>query len=206
MQFELPKLEYSFDSLEPYIDKETMQIHYEKHHQGYLNKFNDALSKVDKKHKTVKDIMKNISIYPESVRNNGGGFYNHSLYWENLSPKSESPENLDIYKEISKKYGSFDNFKKEFSSLALSLFGSGWIWLSIDRNGEIFISITSNQDNPLMNISKQQGIPLLAIDVWEHAYYLKHQNKRGDYISSIWNIINWDVVNKRYLDFINSKK
>lgn len=200
-QFQLPKLAYGYADLEPYIDAQTMQIHYEKHHGAYTTNLNNAVHDTELEGKSIESILANVSNYSPVVRNNGGGFFNHSLFWEILSPKGGGVPNtsLAIAKKIEDDFGSFDDFKNQFVAAALSQFGSGWAWLSVDESGKLFVSATPNQDNPLMDIAAKKGIPVLGLDVWEHAYYLKYQNKRADYIASFFNIINWEMVNTKYL-------
>nr|WP_320021555.1 superoxide dismutase [uncultured Draconibacterium sp.] len=191
-----PELPYAYDALEPYIDAETMELHYSKHHKGYFTKFMTAAEGSPLLTTPMDKIFSEISKQPEGIRNNGGGYYNHSLFWENMTPQqNEIP--ADLKDAIEKDFGSVDAFKNEFSKAAKTRFGSGWAWLLVDENGKLKVSSTPNQDNPLMDIAEIKGTPLLALDVWEHAYYLNYQNKRGDYISNFWNIVNWDVVNNR---------
>ncbi len=204
--FEFPELGYSYDALEPYIDAKTMEIHYSKHHKGYYNRFIKAVKEEDLEKMSITEIFKNVSRYSVAIRNNGGGFYNHSLFWEALAKDTKSEPNGKLSDAINNDFGSFAAFKKEFSIAAKSQFGSGWAWLSVDDKGSLFISATPNQDNPYMDVVEKNGIPILNIDVWEHAYYLKYKNNRGDYVDSYWNIINWKVVEKRYEDAVASKK
>jgi Fe-Mn family superoxide dismutase len=202
MAFKLPDLPYAHDALEPHIDARTMEIHHGKHHAGYTSKLNDAIAGTDLEGKSIKEILANVSKHSSAVRNNGGGFYNHSLFWEVMSPDGggEPSERMNIHKAIVRDFGSFDNFKEEFSQAAMSRFGSGWAWLCVDKNDKLFITSTPNQDNPLMDIAEKQGTPILGCDVWEHAYYLNYQNRRNDYLSAFFNVINWDEVTKRYND------
>ncbi|MDA3883786.1 MAG: superoxide dismutase [Bacteroidales bacterium] len=202
--FKQNKLSYDYSALEPYIDAQTMQIHYEKHHAAYTEKFNTALSDVDNIPQNISEIFANISKYSIAVRNNGGGYFNHNLYWSILTPSANSNpnESLEVVDAINTTFGSLSEFKKEFSNVAATRFGSGWAWLSVDSNGNLFVSSTANQDNPLMNVVEKQGVPILTIDVWEHAYYLKYQNKRPDYISAFFNVINWEEVNKLYKEAV----
>lgn len=196
--FDLPKLPYSYDALEPFIDKVTMEIHHSKHHQGYVNNLNNALEGTTSRIISLSDILKNISKYSIAVRNNAGGHYNHSLFWTVLSPNKNTKPSEKFQIQINKQFESLDNLKELMNEAASKRFGSGWAWLSMDNNGNLFVSSTPNQDNPLMDITEQQGRPILGIDVWEHAYYLKYQNKRGDYLSAIWNVIDWREISKRY--------
>ena len=198
MAFELPKLDYKYDALEPYIDAETMEIHHTKHHGAYTSKLNDAIKSAELEGKTLEEIFKNASQYSAALRKNGGGYYNHNLFWKVLSPLGGELPKGDLLDGLNKSFGSFDNFKTEFSNAAANVFGSGWAWL-IKSNGELKVTSTPNQSNPLMDVSIVKGIPILGLDVWEHAYYLKYQNRRPEYISAFWNIINWDEVTRRYL-------
>lgn len=203
MKFELPKLNYSYDSLEPYIDARTMEIHYTKHHATYVNKLNEALAKhPELMNKVIEDLLKDLDNIPTdirtTVRNNGGGHYNHTLFWSIMGPNGSRKPVGKLAKDIEKTFGNFDNFKSEFSESALNRFGSGWAWLVTDNYGNLAIMSTPNQDNPIMI-----GLyPILGIDVWEHAYYLKYQNRRAEYIESWWNVVNWDEVEKRYLNIL----
>jgi Fe-Mn family superoxide dismutase len=196
MAFELPKLGYSYNALEPNIDAMTMEIHYTKHHQAYTTNLNNALANTSDANATIEDILKNISKLPIAVRNNGGGFYNHNLFWKLMSPTGGGNPTGDISDAITKYFGSFDKFKEQFSNAAATRFGSGWAWLVKNAQGELVVSSTPNQDNPLMDVADVKGKPILGIDVWEHAYYLKYQNRRVDYIAAFWNVINWEEVNK----------
>ncbi|GAB5465544.1 MAG: superoxide dismutase SodA [Candidatus Kapaibacteriales bacterium] len=197
MAFELPNLPYGYDALEPHIDKETMNIHHTKHHNGYTTKLNGALDDSDK-NKSIEDIIKHISNYSGGVRNNGGGYYNHCIFWEVMSPNGGGNPSGDLASAIDKAFGSFDSFKEKFAEAAATRFGSGWAWLIVKDNGELAVTSTPNQDNPLMDIAEEKGHPILGLDVWEHAYYLKYQNKRPDYISNFWNVVNWDKVAEYY--------
>jgi Fe-Mn family superoxide dismutase len=197
-KFELPELPYAYDALEPSIDKETMNIHHTKHHNTYVTKLNDALEgQADLQNKFVEEIISNLDAVPENirtaVRNNGGGHANHSLFWKVLSPNGGGEPTGELAEKINEKFGSFDKFKEEFGNAATGRFGSGWAWLVLN-NGELEITSTPNQDSPLM----EGQTPLLGLDVWEHAYYLKYQNKRPEYISAFWNVVNWDQVAKNY--------
>lgn len=196
---EFKPLPYAFDALEPYIDKLTVEIHYGKHFLSYYNKFMAAIKGTDMESMNINDIFKNISKYPESVRNNGGGYYNHMLYFENMKANEGGLPTGDLLKAINKTFGSFEEFKKQFSDAGKTRFGSGWAWLCMDKEGDLFICSTPNQDNPLMDIAEEKGRPLLVMDIWEHAYYLEYQNKRADYINAFWNLINWNVVKERFI-------
>lgn len=195
----LPPLPYAYNALEPYIDSTTMFIHYNKHHNGYVNNLNLALENSDLKLLTLEQLLANVSKYSTSVRNNAGGVYNHNLFWEILSPEKNSLQDLDLDNAITLEFESLNALKELINKEAMARFGSGWVWLSVDDKGKLFVSSTPNQDNPLMDVSEKKGIPILGIDLWEHAYYLEYQNKRADYLKNIWNIINWDVVNKKYV-------
>ncbi|MCJ1784209.1 superoxide dismutase [Mammaliicoccus sciuri] len=196
MAFELPKLPYAYDALEPHIDKETMEIHHTKHHNTYVTKLNDAVKGTDLESKSIEDIVKNLNSVPADIRtavqNNGGGHYNHSLFWELLTPNASEPSG-EVVDAISSTFGSLDKFKEEFAAAAAGRFGSGWAWLVVD-NGELAIVSTPNQDNPI----SEGKLPILGLDVWEHAYYLNYQNRRPDYINAFWNVVNWDKVNELY--------
>lgn len=192
-----PDLGYAYGALEPYIDAETMELHYDKHHRGYYNKFMAAIDDTDLTTKPMHAIFANISNYGDGVRNNGGGFYNHRLFWENMSPDGGQPS-ARLLNALVKHFNTFDGFKKAFGDAAKTRFGSGWAWLYMDENKELKVTSTPNQDNPLMDICANKGIPLLTLDVWEHAYYLKYQNKRGDYVDNFWNVVNWNAVNQRW--------
>lgn len=198
MSYELPTLPYEYDALEPSIDAKTMEIHHTKHHQGYTNKFNDAIKGTDLEDQAIEDIFSSVSEHSTAVRNNGGGFYNHSLFWSILAPNAGGTPTGDLAKAIDNAFGSFEAFKEEFSSAAGGRFGSGWAWLIVNADGDLEITSTPNQDNPLMDVADVQGTPILGLDVWEHAYYLNYQNRRPDYISSFWNVVNWDQVAENY--------
>jgi superoxide dismutase, Fe-Mn family len=198
MAFELPALPYASDALEPYIDKTTMEIHHGKHHNAYVTNLNTAIAGTDLENKSLEEILKNISKSAPAVRNNGGGHYNHSLFWQLLKVNNGAGPSGDLASAIDKKFGSFDKFKDEFTKAATTRFGSGWAWLIVDGSGELQVTSTPNQDNPLMDIADVKGTPILGLDVWEHAYYLKYQNKRPDYIGAFWSVINWDEVSKRF--------
>lgn len=198
MAFTLPELPYAHDALEPHIDAQTMEIHHGKHHAGYTSKFNAAIEGTDLENKSVEEILSNVSQHSTAVRNNGGGFYNHSLFWQVMSPNGGGEPTGAIADAINDSFGSYEAFKEEFSGAAAGKFGSGWAWVTVKPNGKLQVSSTSNQDNPLMDIAEVKGTPILGLDVWEHAYYLKYQNKRPDYVSAFFNVINWDEVNRRY--------
>jgi len=198
MAFELPALSYATDALEPHIDKTTMEIHHGKHHQAYVDNLNKALAGTDDENQSIDDIQKNVSKYPAAVRNNGGGHFNHTLYWSVMSPDAGGAPTGDLAKAIDEAFGSFDEFKKKFAEAGATRFGSGWAWLSVGTDGKVQVSSTPNQDNPLMDVAEVKGTPILGMDVWEHAYYLKYQNKRPDYIAAFWNVVNWNAVADRY--------
>jgi Fe-Mn family superoxide dismutase len=195
MAFELPKLPYNYNALEPHIDAKTMEIHHSKHHQAYVTNLNNAVAGTDAEKLSVEDICKSISKYPAPVRNNGGGHYNHSLFWTLMKPNGGGAPTGDVAAAINTAFGSFDEFKTKFAAAGTTRFGSGWAWLTAS-GGRLSISSTPNQDNPIMDIAETKGAPILALDVWEHAYYLHYQNRRPDYITAFWNVINWDEVNK----------
>jgi Fe-Mn family superoxide dismutase len=195
--FEFPKLPYSYNALEPYIDAMTMEIHYSKHHRAYYDNFMKAIAGTEYEYKTIGEIFSTISKAPAAVRNMSGGYYNHTLFWENMSPTPGEPS-AKLKSAIEARFGSFDAFKEAFNKASSSVFGSGWSWLVVTSEGKLEITTSPNQDNPLMDIAVVKGTPLLAFDVWEHAYYLKYQNKRADYIAAFWNVINWSEVSNRF--------
>lgn len=191
-----PELGYAFNALEPYIDAQTMELHYTKHHQGYFNNFMKAAEGTELLETPLEKIFETISKQPDVIRNNGGGFYNHTLFWESMTPSQvEIP--ADLLKAIETSFGSLDDFKVKFGTAAKTRFGSGWAWLVVGTDGKLFVTSTPNQDNPLMDVAEEKGIPVLGLDVWEHAYYLKYQNRRPEYVDNFWNIVNWDNVKKR---------
>ena len=197
MAFELPKLNYAFDALEPNIDAKTMEIHYGKHHNGYTNNLNNIISGTDNEGKSIEDILNSLDLENKGLRNNGGGYYNHNLFWEIMGPNGGGDPSGEISESINSNFGSFENFKDEFSKSAATRFGSGWAWLCAHSDGKLEICSTANQDNPLMP-NGCGGNPILCLDVWEHAYYLNYQNRRPDYINAFFNVINWDEVNNRF--------
>ena len=199
MSFELPKLNYAYDALEPYIDARTMEIHHSKHHGGYTSKLNDAIAGSELSGKSIEDILGSVSNHTAGVRNNGGGFYNHILFWEVMSPNGGGEPNDKLMDAIKKNFGSFNKFREDFSNAAATRFGSGWAWL-VKQDDKLVITSTPNQDNPIMDIADVKGSPILGLDVWEHAYYLKYQNRRPEYIEAFWNVINWDAVTERYIN------
>jgi len=194
MSFQLPNLPYAYDALEPYIDARTMEIHYTKHHNGYLTKLNAAIAGSDLEGKSIEELLKGLDMNNAAVRNNGGGFYNHCLFWEVMSPRGGGQPSGDLAKAVSNSFGSFDGFKDAFSNAAGSRFGSGWAWLCVHPGGKLDICSTANQDNTLMPGVGCGGYPILGLDVWEHAYYLHYQNRRPDYIEAFFNVINWEKV------------
>ena len=197
MAFTLPALPYSSNALEPHIDARTMEIHHGKHHNTYVTNLNNAVAGSDAEKLSIEDICKNISKYPAAVRNNGGGHYNHSLFWTIMAPNAGGNPTGAVAEGINSAFGSFDEFKTKFAAAATGRFGSGWAWLIVDASGKLQITSTPNQDNPLMDVAKVKGTPILGLDVWEHAYYLNYQNRRPDYIAAFWNVVNWNEVNKR---------
>ena len=200
MAFELPKLNYSFDALEPHIDAKTMEIHYGKHHNGYTNNLNNAISGTELEQNTIEEILKSLNLDNMALRNNAGGFFNHNLFWKIMGPNCGGNPSGEIEEAINSNFDSLENFKENFKKAAATRFGSGWAWLCVHDNGKLEICSTPNQDNPLMPIGCG-GNPILCIDVWEHAYYLNYQNRRPDYIEAFFNLINWDEVNNQYLKF-----
>ncbi|MES2734221.1 MAG: superoxide dismutase [Bacteroidota bacterium] len=197
MAFELAPLPYPNDALEPNFDKLTMEIHHDRHHKAYVDNLNKALEGSDAAGKSIEEILQTISKFPVPVRNNGGGHWNHTFFWTILSPTGGGNPTGTLAVAIDKKFGSFDKFKEEFSKAAIGRFGSGWAWLTVS-NGEIAISSTPNQDNPLMDVAETKGTPVIGLDVWEHAYYLKYQNKRADYVTAFWNLVDWAGAEKRF--------
>ncbi len=200
MAFKLPELLYSYNALEPHIDARTMEIHHSKHHAGYTNNLNAAVAGSDLEGQSIEDILANISKHSVAVRNNGGGFYNHDLFWQVMSPNGGGTPSGDLLLAIEKDFGSFESFKEEFSKAAATRFGSGWAWLVKQSDGKLVVTSTANQDNPLMDVAEVKGTPVIGLDVWEHAYYLKFQNKRPDYISAFWDVVNWEEAAKRFQD------
>lgn len=198
MAFTLPELPYSHDALEPHIDTTTMQIHHGKHHAGYTNKLNAAIEGTDLADQSIEAILANVSQHSTGVRNNGGGFYNHSLFWSVMSPDGGGEPSGALADAINAAFGSFEGFKDAFSKAAATRFGSGWAWLIKNADGTVAVTSTPNQDNPLMDVAEDQGTPILGIDVWEHAYYLNYQNRRPDYISAFFNVVNWNKVSELF--------
>jgi superoxide dismutase, Fe-Mn family len=198
MAFELPALAYATDALEPHIDKMTMEIHHGKHHQAYVTNLNKALEGKPEATDKIEDIVKNISKFPAAVRNNGGGHYNHSLFWTVLAPNKGGEPTGDLAKAINEAFGSLEDLKTKIQDAGATRFGSGWAWLSVGADKKLVVSSTPNQDNPLMDVAEVKGTPIFGVDVWEHAYYLKYQNMRPTYLAAIWNVVNWDAVAELY--------
>ena len=198
MAFELPKLNYAYDALEPNVDARTMEIHHSKHHNGYTNNLNAAIAGTDLENKSIESILENLDMSNKAVRNNGGGFYNHSLFWNVMNPEGKEALSGELKDAILAAYGSFEDFKTAFSKAAATQFGSGWAWLCVHKGGKVEVCSTPNQDNPLMPGVSCGGTPILGLDVWEHAYYLNYQNRRPDYIEAFFNVINWKEVETRF--------
>jgi superoxide dismutase, Fe-Mn family len=198
MAFTLPNLPYDFTALEPHVDARTMEIHHGKHHAAYVNNLNAAVQGTDMEGKTLEELMAGISKLPPAVRNNGGGHWNHSMFWEIMAPNAGGEPSGDLASKIVKNFGSFDEMKKLFAQAGATRFGSGWAWLCVDGDDNLFITSTPNQDNPLMDVADKKGMPILGLDVWEHAYYLLYQNRRPDYMAAWWNVVNWEEVGRRY--------
>lgn len=202
MSYQLPALPYAYVALEPYIDAATMEIHHTKHHQGYTTKLNAALEEAELIDEDLEDLFTKISELPKGIRNNGGGYYNHKLFWTILSPKGGGEPTGVVAQAITDAYGSFEAFKEAFDAAAATRFGSGWAWLIVGEDNKVKVTSTPNQDNPLMDVADDKGTPILGLDVWEHAYYLNYQNKRPEYIGAFWKLVNWDEVEKRYQEAI----
>ena len=198
MALVLPDLTYAYDALEKSIDARTMEIHHTKHHGAYVTNCNNAIAGTEWEDKSVEDMMANISKLPVAVRNNGGGHYNHSLFWTVLSPNGGGQPTGALLADIEATFGDFAAFREKFAAAGATRFGSGWAWLSVDAAGKLVVSSTPNQDNPIMDIAEVKGTPILGMDVWEHAYYLRYQNRRPDYINAFWDVVNWDEVSRRY--------
>ena len=198
MAFELPKLDYAYDALEPHIDARTMEIHHSKHHNAYVTNLNKAIEGTDAANMSIEHICKNISKFPAANRNNGGGHYNHSLFWKVMAPNKGGQPTGALADAINAAFGSFDAFKEQFAAAAATRFGSGWAWLIKNVEGKLQVTSTPNQDNPLMDVAEVKGTPILGVDVWEHAYYLNYQNRRPDYVAAFWNVVNWDEVAARF--------
>ena len=198
MAFVLDPLPYPTDALEPNIDKQTMEIHHGKHHNAYVTNLNNAVAGTEMENLSIDELVANVSKYPVAVRNNGGGHFNHTLFWNVLSANGGGQPSGQLAEAINQKFGSYDALKEAFTKAATTRFGSGWAWLIVDAEGELAITSTPNQDNPLMDVAEQKGTPVIGLDVWEHAYYLKYQNKRPDYIAAFWNVVDWNAAEKRY--------
>ena len=196
--YTFPELPYAYNALEPYIDAQTMEIHYTKHHRAYFDNFVKAAGEAKIDNLPLEDIFTRVSIYSSAIRNNGGGLYNHTLFWNIMGPNAGGQPEGELLKAIEETFGSFDKFKAEFETAAKTQFGSGWAWLAVDANGKLFVSQTPNQDNPLMDLAAKRGQPILGLDVWEHAYYLKYQNRRPEYVGNFWNVVNWKKVAELY--------
>jgi Fe-Mn family superoxide dismutase len=197
MAFTVPALPYAYEALEPHIDKETMHFHHDKHHQAYVDNLNKAIAGTDNENKTIEELVKNAGSISPAVRNNGGGHWNHSFFWEILAPNTGGKPEGKLADAINEAFGSFDTFKEKFNTAGTTRFGSGWAWL-IKQDGKLVVASTANQDNPLMDIAETKGTPILGCDVWEHAYYLKYQNKRPDYLNAFWNVVNWKKVQELF--------
>lgn len=204
MAFTLAPLPYSNDALEPHFDKLTMEIHHDRHHNAYVTNLNAAIAGSELESKSLEELLQNISKHPVAVRNNGGGHFNHTFFWNILSPAGGGSPKGALAEAITKKFGSFDTLKEEFAKAATTRFGSGWAWLLV-KDGELVVSSTPNQDNPLMDVADVKGTPVLGLDVWEHAYYLKFQNKRPDYIATFWNVVNWEAAEQNYQAALKQK-
>ena len=195
--FELPKLNYDFSALEPHIDAKTMEIHHGKHHQAYVGKLNDAVAGTELEGQSIEELMSNVSKHSAAVRNNGGGHFNHTLFWSVMSPNGGGEPTGKLAEAINKTFGSFEEFKTQFASAAATRFGSGWAWLVVHDNN-LVVTSTPNQDNPIMDLAEVKGTPILGLDVWEHAYYLNYQNRRPDYIGAFWNVVDWNIVGQLF--------
>lgn len=199
-------LPYAYDALEPYIDKMTMEIHYDKHHRAYYNNFMAAIKGTDLENKPMEAIFSSINTFSPAIKNNAGGYWNHEFFWNCMKPKGGGAPTGSLAESIKTTFGSFDDFKKQFAEAGVKRFGSGWVWLVVGKDGKLFITSTANQDNPLMNTADLPGTPIFCLDVWEHAYYLKYQNRRADYITAFWNVANWEFVQSQYDKAITKKK
>ncbi|WP_352423093.1 superoxide dismutase [Proteiniphilum sp.] len=206
MSYTLPELPYAYDALEPHFDTTTMTIHHQRHHQAYVDNLNKAIAGTDAESKELEDILKEVSKYAPAVRNNGGGHYNHSFFWKILSATPKTAPTGKLAEEINTHFGSLDELKAQVKQAGLGQFGSGWAWLLVKSDGSLAVAATPNQDNPLMDTSANQGCPILGVDVWEHAYYLKYQNKRADYLDAFWSVLDWAVVEKNYEQALSKGK
>ena len=198
MAFTLPALPYAHDALEPHIDTLTMQIHHGKHHQAYVDNLNKAIAGTPNEGKSLEDLVENAGSISPAVRNNGGGHWNHTFFWHSIAPNAGGTPAGRLAEAINEAFGSFEEFKTKFAAGGVGRFGSGWVWLIVKKDGKLDISSTPNQDNPLMDVAEVKGVPILGVDVWEHAYYLKYQNKRPDYLAAIWNVVDWNKVAERF--------
>lgn len=198
MAFTLPALPYAHDALEPHIDTQTMQIHHGKHHQAYVDNLNKAIAGTEHENKSLDELIEAAGSISPAVRNNGGGHWNHTFFWNSLAPNAGGSPSGKLADAINEAFGSFDAFKEKFAAAGMTRFGSGWAWLIIQKDGKLEVTSTPNQDNPMMDVAETKGVPLLGCDVWEHAYYLKYQNKRADYLAAFWNVVNWDKVAERF--------
>ena len=198
MAFTLPALPYAHDALEPHFDTQTMQIHHGKHHQAYVDNLNKAIAGTEHENKSLEELVEAAGSISPAVRNNGGGHWNHTFFWNSLAPNAGGSPSGKLADAINEAFGSFDAFKEKFAAAGMTRFGSGWAWLIIQKDGKLEVSSTPNQDNPMMDVAETKGVPLLGCDVWEHAYYLKYQNKRADYLAAFWNVVNWDQVAERF--------
>ena len=198
MAFTLPELPYAYNALEPYIDARTMEIHHSKHHNAYVTNLNAAVAGTEWEGKSIEELLKNISKLAPAVRNNGGGHWNHSFFWQIMGPNAGGAPGGELAGAINAELGGFDKFKEDFAKAGATRFGSGWAWLSVNADKKLVVSSSPNQDNPLMDIAEVKGTPILGVDVWEHAYYLHYQNRRPDYLAAFFNVINWTEVEKRY--------
>ncbi len=197
MAFTVPALPYAYEALEPHIDKQTMQIHHDKHHQAYVDNLNKAIAGTENENKSIEELVKHAGSISPAVRNNGGGHWNHSFFWESLAPNAGGNPDGKLAEAINEAFGSFEGLKEKFNAAGLTRFGSGWAWLG-SQSGKLVICSTPNQDNPLMDVAECKCTPVLGCDVWEHAYYLKYQNKRADYLNAFWSVVNWKKVAERY--------
>lgn len=204
-QFKQTPLPYAYNALEGSVDAQTMEIHYSKHAAAYVANLNKAIAGTPQEKQSLFQILSGVSKLTPAVRNNAGGHYNHELFWTVLTPVKDTKPSEKLAKAINETFGSMDAFKEKISKAGADRFGSGWAWLSVDKNGKLFVSSTANQDNPLMDVVEEKGTPILGIDVWEHAYYLKYQNKRADYLTAIWNVLNWKEVSRRYDEAVSKK-
>ncbi|MBP6825899.1 MAG: superoxide dismutase [Saprospiraceae bacterium] len=205
MAFTLPNLPYDFNALEPHVDARTMEIHHDKHHAAYVNNLNAALQGTEHEGKSLEDLFAHISQLPPAVRNNGGGHWNHTMFWEIMAPHAGGTPGGELASKIDQAFGNFEEFKKQFAQAGATRFGSGWAWLCVGADGNLFITSTPNQDNPLMDVADKKGRPILGLDVWEHAYYLHYQNRRPDYITAWWNVVNWEEVGRRYHSAVGTR-